>query len=138
MARVTAQQASDKWVQRLTAATQQITDGVNGVTVAPGVQAAKAKNLWLQRVTAAQDKWAQRVGSVSLPEWQQAMISVGIPRVAQGAQAKQGKMTDFMTQFLPYLDQGVAKVNSMPKGDINASIQRAAAMITHNAAFKRS
>lgn len=138
MARVTPQQATDKWVQRLSAATQQITDGVNGVTVAPGVQASKAKALWLNRVTAAADKWASRVSSVSLPEWQQAMIQVGIPRIAQGAQAKQGKMQDFMTQFLPYLDQGVAKVDAMPKGDLNASIQRAAAMITHNANFKRT
>ena len=137
MARVTAEQATAKWVQRLSAASQQITDGVNGVTVAPGTKAAAAKQLWAQRVAAAQDKWAQRVGSVTLQQWQQAMIEVGIPRIATGAQAKQGKMTDFMNQFLPYLDQGVQKVNAMPKGDINASIARAAAMIQHNANFRR-
>lgn len=137
MARVTAEQATAKWVQRLSAAGQQITDGVNGVTVAPGVKAAASKELWAQRVAQAKDKWAAQVGKVSLSEWQHAMITVGIPRIATGAQAKQGKMQAFMQTFLPYLDQGVAKVNAMPKGDINASIARAVAMIQHNAAFKR-
>lgn len=137
MARVSAQQAATKWRDRLSAASQQITDGVNGVTTAPGQKAAAAKGLWLARVTAAQDKWAARVASVSLPEWQAAMINTGIPRIAQGAAAKVGKVEAFMTDFLPYLDQGVAKVNAMPKGDINASVQRATAMIMHNAAYKR-
>lgn len=137
MARVTAEQATEKWVSRLSAASQQITDGVNGVQVAPGAKAAQAKDLWANRVMQAKDKWATRVGSVTLQEWQQSMINVGIPRIATGAQAKRGKMQDFMAQFLPYLDQGVSKVNAMPKGDINASIARAAAMIQHNAQFKR-
>lgn len=138
MARVTPEQATAKWVQRLSGSSQQITDGVRGVQVAPGQRAAASADLWLQRVTQSRDKWARRVGSVSLGEWQDAMINVGIPRIASGAQAKQGKVQDFMSQFLPYVDQGVAKVKAMPKGDINASIARAVAMIQHNANFKRS
>lgn len=136
MARVTAEQATAKWLSRLSAAGQQITDGVQGVTIAPGQKAAAAKDLWAQRVAASKDKWARNVGKVSLADWQNAMVTVGIPRIAQGAQAKQGKVQDFMSKFLPYLDQGVAKVNAMPKGDINASIARAVAMIQHNAAYK--
>lgn len=137
MARVTAEQATKKWVERLSASGTQITDGVRGVTVAPGVKAAQSKDLWAQRVAAAKDKWASRVAAVSLPEWQDAMINVGIPRIATGAQAKQGKVQDFMSKFLPYLDQGVAVVNAMPKGDLGMSIARCAAMITHNSKFKR-
>lgn len=137
MARVTADQAAQKWQQRMSTAGQQIQDGVQAVTVAPGAQAARAKDLWAQRVVAAKDKWASRVASVSLADWQQKMIEVGIPRVASGAAANVGKVQDFMSEFLPYLDQGVQKVNAMPKGDLGASINRAAAMIQHNAAFKR-
>lgn len=137
MARVTAEQATAKWLARLSASGQQITDGVQGVQVAPGQKAAAAKDLWAQRVAASKDKWARNVGRVSLADWQNAMITVGIPRIASGAQAKQGKVQDFMAKFLPYLDQGVAKVNAMPKGDINASIARAVAMIQHNAAYGR-
>lgn len=137
MARVTAEQAANKWRDRLTQSGQQIIDGVNGVTVAPGTKAAAAKDLWAQRVAASRDKWAARVASVSLAEWQQSMIEVGIPRVASGAAAKVGKVQDFMAQFLPHLDAGVAKVKAMPKGDLGASIARATAMIQHNASFKR-
>lgn len=137
MARVTADQAAQKWAQRMAASGDQIRDGVNGVTVAPGVTAAKAKNLWVQRVTASADKWATRVASVPLAEWQSKMIDVGIPRVAQGASANVGKVQDFMSQFLPHLDAGVAKVKQMPKGGLDASIARAAAMIQHNASFQR-
>lgn len=136
MARVTAQQAAEKWKARLSAAGQQITDGVNAVTVAPGTKAAQAADLWLQRVSAAKDKWKARVASVGLQEWQQSMID-NIPRIAQGAQAKAGKVEQFMTEFLPHLDAGVAKVNAMPKGGLQESINRAAAMITHNSTFKR-
>lgn len=137
MARVTAEQAATKWRDRLTQSGQQITDGVNGVTVAPGTKAAAAKDLWAQRVAASKDKWASRVASVSLNDWQKSMIEVGIPRIASGAAAKVGKVEDFMQQFLPHLDAGVAKVKAMPKGDLGASINRATAMIQHNAAFKR-
>lgn len=137
MARVTPEQATDKWVTRLSGAGQQIRDGVNNVQVAPGQRAAAAADLWVQRVTSSRDKWKARVGAVSLGQWQTAMIEVGIPRIASGAQAKRGKMQDFMASFLPWVDQGVAKVKAMPKGDINASIARSTAMIMHNAAFKR-
>lgn len=133
-----AQAATAKWVQNLSASTSAITAGVNAVTVAPGALAAKAKTKWLNNVTAAADKWASRVGSVSLSSWQNSMNTVGVARVAQGAQAKQGKFTDFMTQFLPYLASGVSKVQSMPSTTLEDNINRAVTMIRHNAAFKRS
>ena len=135
---ITAQQAAQKWQQRLSASTQQITDGVNGVTTAPGAKAAAAQALWLQRVQASAAKWARNVGAVSLESWKQSMITVGIPRVATGASAKVGKVESFMGEFLPYVEAAAQRVRSMPKGDINASIARATAMIQANAQFKRS
>lgn len=136
MARVTPDQAAAKWQQRLSAASAQIQDGVNGVTVAPGAKAAQSADLWLQRVTASRDKWAKNVAAVSLEDWRSKMINVGIPRIAQGAQANQPKVQAFMAKFLPYLDQGVAQVKAMPKGTLADSIARATAMIQHNAAYK--
>lgn len=132
---ITAQQASDKWVQRMQAATQAITDGVNGVTQAPGAAAAARADFWLSQTQAAKAKYQQRVGAVTLQQWQTAMIQVGIPRVASGATANQQKMTDFLTKFLPYLATGVAKVKAMPKNNLTDSIARASAMIQHNAAY---
>jgi hypothetical protein len=135
--RVSADQASQKWLTRLSGATQQITDGVNRVQTAPGSRAAAQSQKWFARLTAAQDKWKTNVSRVSLADWQNSMTTVGIPRIAQGAQQKQGKFTAFMQQFLPYLQQGVQKVDAMPSTTLEDSINRATTMIRHNAAFKR-
>ena len=135
---ITAQQAAAKWRDRLTASTQQMTDGVNAVTTAPGQKAAAAQQLWLQRVQASAPKWARNVAAVSLESWKNDMINVGIPRVATGANAKVGKVESFMTEFLPHVEQVAQKVRAMPKGDINQSIARAAAQIQGNAQFRRS
>jgi hypothetical protein len=114
-----------------------MTRGVQAVTVAPGIAAANAADKWLQNVTQAKDKFASRVRSVSLADWQNAMTSYGINRVAQGATAKQGKMQSFMTEFLPHLEAGVRQVDSMPHMNLEDGINRAVTMIRHNATFKR-
>lgn len=136
--RANAQDATTKWVNNLSAATTAMTNGVNSVTRAPGAAAAAQSQKWIQRVTASQDKWKSRVGSVTLQQWQNSMTTIGIPRVAQGAQAKQGKYQDFLVQFLPYLQTGVSKVDAMPSTTLEDNIARAVAMIRHNASFKRS
>lgn len=134
----TPEQATQKWVQNIGAAGAAITAGVNAVTRAPGQSAAAQADKWLLKVQNAKDKWKTNVGAVSLPSWQQSMINVGIPRVASGAQAKQGKVTAFATQFFPYLNTGIAKVQAMPSTTLEDNINRATTMIRHNAAFKRT
>lgn len=136
--RVTPDQAQAKWLTRIQGATQDITNGVNNVQVAPGTKAAAQSAKWLQNVTAAQDKWKRNVGAVSLEQWKQYMLNVGVPRVAQGAQAKQAKFGSFAQQFFPHLEQGIAKVQAMPSTTLEDNIQRAVAMMRHNASFKRS
>ena len=135
MAPLNSASATAKWLKGLQGATQQITDGVNAVTVAPGVAAARQQTLWLARITASAPKWAANVSAVSLGEWQQSMITRGIPNISQGAAAKQGKYTAFADKFFPYLQQGIAKVHAMPKTSLADGINRAVAMIQHNAAF---
>jgi hypothetical protein len=66
------------------------------------------------------------------------MTSYGIPRVAQGANAKQGKMQSFMAEYLPYLQTGVAAIDRMPKNTLEDGINRAVQMIRYNAQFQRS
>jgi len=127
--------ATAKWVKGLQGATQQITDGVNAVQVAPGVSAAKQVQVWLARIQASAPKWQANVSAVSLGEWQQAMITTGIPRIAQGATNKQGKYQAFADKFFPYLAQGQAQVRNMPKTSLADGINRAVAMINWNAKF---
>jgi hydroxymethylglutaryl-CoA reductase len=115
-----------------------MTAGVQAVTKAPGLAAAAASGKWLAKVTAAQQKFATNVSAVSLQSWQNSMVNIGIPRVAQGAQAKQGKVQAFMTQFLPYLQTGVATIDAMPSNTLEDGVARASAMIRYNAKFVRN
>lgn len=129
--------ATEKWVKNLSASTAQITAGIERVTVAPGMSAAKQKQKWLNGVQNSADKWAKRVGAVSLQDWQQAAISVGVPRVAQGAQAKQGKMQHFMADFLPFLQKQMTKIDAMDTSTQEARIAKAVATMRAVATYQR-
>lgn len=131
------QDVAAKWASNLGASTQHITAGVNAVTEAPGAAAARQKALYVQRVTARADVWAQRVGAVTLSDWQNAMNTKGVQRIASGAQAAQPKFAQFMSSFLPHVESVAQRVRQMPKGDLNAGIARAVAQIQGNAAYKR-
>lgn len=136
MATPTPDAVAAKWAQNLGSSTQRITDGVNGVTVAPGQAAARQKAAWVQNVAAAQDKWAANVASVSLNSWQQDMINKGVPRIASGASAAQPKFQNFMAQFLPFLDQ---QVRALPaRGNLDQNIARMTAMVRGTAKFQRN
>jgi len=132
------QQIADKWANRLSGATAEITAGIDRVTVAPGQKAAAKKDKWLLNVQAAQDKWASRVGSVSLEEWKTAAKTVGVQRVAQGAQAKKGKFASFISEFQPHLDALDSKLQSMPDTTFEQRLARMTAAARHNHDFKRS
>lgn len=136
MANLDPQKATAKWVANLSASTPSITAGVNDVTEAPGAAAARQVQTWLARIQASAGKWQKNVAAVTLQEWQKAMLDYGVPRIAQGAQAKQAKYTAFAQSFFPYLAQGQAKVKAMPKMNLNDGIQRAVTMIQHNAAYR--
>lgn len=127
--------ATAKWVTNLSNATTQITAGVNAVTVAPGQAAAAKVNTWLAKVQASANKWATNVSAVTLQQWQQSMVQVGIPRISTGAQAKQGKYLAFAQKFYPYLATGVAQVKAMPNVTLQDGINRAVAMINYNAGY---
>lgn len=137
MAKMDAAAAAAKWQQRLSASTNDIKTGVMGVTVAPGQAAARQADVWIARVTQARDKWKRNVAAVSLQDWQDKMVNVGIPRIAQGASANQGKVTSFLTSFLPHVAAGQAKVKAMPNATLEDRIARAVAMIRHNATFTK-
>jgi hypothetical protein len=135
--KVTPEQATTKWLNNINTAGDRMKTGAMNVQVAPGQKAAAAADKWLMRVQQSQAKYKNNVSRVSLQEWQNAYITVGIPRVSQGAAAKQAKYTAAMADFIPYLTQGVAKIDAMPKVTLQDSIARAVAMINHNAAYVR-
>lgn len=135
--RVTPEQAKTKWVNRLSAATSEIQAGIDRVTQAPGAAAVAKRDKWRQNVAQAEEKWARNTGRVSLDDWKQAAKDVGVPRIAQGAQAKQGKYEAFASSFFPHLERGIAAVERMPDTSFEERVQRSVAMMRHNREFKR-
>jgi len=125
-----------RWSQNLGASQEKIREGVQAVTQSPTARAAAADVKYLAGVQRGVSKWKSRLNAVTLSEWQTAMVEKGLPRVAQGAMAAEGKVSNFMTQFLPYVDTAAATVRAMPNLTLEDAVNRAAAMIRANAKFQ--
>jgi hypothetical protein len=134
--KATPQSATSKWLSNLTAAQGAMKTGAMAVQQSPGLLASQAADKWLNRVTASKAKFIQNSANVTLQQWQNAYTGVGISRAIQGAQANQANVTAFQAQFLPYLAQGVSKIDAMPKNTLQDGVARAVAMINYNANFK--
>lgn len=135
--RATSAQATAKWLTGISGAQDRMKSGALAVTTSPGQLAAQAADKWLARVTASKAKFIANSNNVSLQAWQNAYINTGLPRVSQGAQDKQGKYTAAMDAFLPYMQQGLTVIDKMPNNTIEDAVNRAAAMIRHNAKYVR-
>lgn len=103
---VTPDQAAKDWVAGLSSKTEKIKANVQAVRVAPGQAAARQKGAYLAGVQQSADKWAANVAAVPLQEWVDSMVNKGIPRIATGASAAEGKMTAFFQALLPYVERG--------------------------------
>jgi len=132
-------QIANRWASGISSATQTMTDGVNAVTVNPMEKAIRQIPAYLAGVQrAVADGTLQRgLQSVSLSDWKESMLKKAIPRVASGAMAAKPKFESFMSEFLPHIESGQRMLESMPRGDMQTNIQRAVAMMEHNAKFKR-
>lgn len=132
-----AADVATKWANNLSQSTQAMTQGVQSVTTAPTQLAAQNLNGYLAGVNKAvsSGKMAQALNKVSLSDWQNAMTTKGIPRVASGAAAAKPKFQSFMQSFLPYLQQGVQQLQNQPRGTLEQNIQRAVTMMNWNANF---
>lgn len=136
---LTPQEFAEKQNRRLKAALEDIRTGVSRVDVAPTQLAAKKKEKMKTKLNEAIDKgkWERNLQKVTLQEWQEKIINKGIPRISGGIDAARAKVEDFARQFLPHVEAGVKKIQTMPDLTLEDSIQRAAAMIRHNASFQK-
>lgn len=130
MATLSASQITTKWVTNFGNAGTAMQQGVQAVNQAPGAKAAASVALWMSRLQQSQQKWQNRVGAVTLPEWQNAMITLGIPRAQQGVQEKQNKYLTFITSYMAFLQGALPAIQAMPKGSLAQGIARSNAMIT--------
>jgi len=129
MAKVTPQEWLDKWGRRLNAAAPDMAAGIDRVKTAPGQSAADAQELMLARITEAiqSGRWAKAVSAVTLSDWQDAMKTKAIPRIAAGVAVAQKRKTAEIAALLDAVDQAAAEAHKLPKGTIEQSIARASA-----------
>lgn len=128
-----ASDIATRWANNLGASTSRIQAGVQAVSVAPGVAAARQKQVWVQNVASAADKWASKVSNVSLADWQNATVQKGIPRIASGAQAATSKFENFMTKLIPFINSGLSSLPA--RGNLDQNIARSTAWIRHMSTF---
>lgn len=130
------EQIAQDWANRLAAARDKAQRGIQAVTVSPGQAAARQKGVYLANVQAAADKWAKNTAAVPLGEWQQAMLTKGLDRMAAGAAGAQPKMAAFLGRLLPAID--TIKAGLPSRGSYEQNKARAVAMMDglHKQSFK--
>lgn len=138
MAKLTADQIVKKHADRLKQSTNEIATQVKAVQTAPGVKAAAKADKMRTNINLAIDsgRWGRRVSSVSLQDWQNAMITKGIPRISQGIDAAAPKVRAFFDEFLPHLDKVQAEIKNMPDLTLEDGINRMVHVVRRNAEFK--
>lgn len=138
--RVNPSEMAEKWKRRLTQATPDIQRGVERVTESPMEKAAAASDKMLRNVTEAvtSGKYARGLARVSLPEWKDAVIDLGIPRIAQGVARAETKFEDFARQLLPHIESGMSQLDRMPDVTLEDSVARMTFWLRHMATFERS
>ena len=84
MAKLTPEQFADKHNRRTKAALEDMRAGIEAVDEAPTAKAAAKQEKMRQRLLEALEsgKWANGLKRVSLEEWKQKMIELGLNRVA--------------------------------------------------------
>jgi hypothetical protein len=136
---LTPQQIAEKQMRRTKAATTDMVNGVNAVSVAPSKLAVakkqKAVNNWNEAMQSG--KWERNLGRVTLDEWKKSMIEKGVGRVAAGVDASQAKLEAFYSELIPFQADLSKKIDSLPDLTVEDSIQRASTWIRGMSNFRK-
>ncbi len=140
MARLTPAQFQEKHARRLTAAVQDVKDGIDRVTVNPCELAAAKQAKMLANLTAAVNdgRWAAGLKRVTLEAWKDKAKNVGAGRIPAGIAAAKAKVIAFAEQLLPHIDAGQAKIANLPDITLEDNINRMVEFTRHMADFKRT
>jgi len=126
MARVNATQYAEKWGRNLKNSTQDIRQGVERVTTAPGAQAAKKSAKYLEGIqrAVANGTWQKNVAAVTLQDWQEKTINKGIGRISAGVDGAQTKQVAMAEKLLAAVDSVKAKVDGMADTTLDDRLNR--------------
>jgi hypothetical protein len=133
-----SQQVAKKWVSKMSGASEAYKQGIESVQRSPGEAAAAAVPRMIQKLMEMHEsgELQRRMASVGLAEWKEAAKNKGASRLASGAAAAEGDFANFMSEFLPFVEN--VKQNLPERGDFNQNMQRMLANAEALHKFKRS
>jgi hypothetical protein len=139
MAKLTASEFADKHIRRTKGALEDMRTGIKNVTEAPTLKAAAKADKMKARLVESIDsgKWQDGLKRVSLEEWKDKALNVGVNRVSQGLDANRNKIEAFASELLPYIETGQKSISNMPDLTLEDSVARAGEWIRHMSKFKR-
>lgn len=125
------------WETRLNAATDRIKSGVEKVTEAPGLAAAKAEDKFKLHILEAIEsgRWAGEVSKVTLAEWKTAMLEKGIGRIRAGTAAALPEMEEFGKALFDHIEVGQRELEPLPSVTLDDNIERMTRFIRHMSTF---
>lgn len=126
MAMKNPQTSAQKWASNLAGAAESIKAGVNAVTESPTAKAAqnleKASANYQEAVTSG--RMANKLNAVTLPDWKNAMIAKGVPRIQQGATQGKSNYEKFAAKFYPVAQAASDAAKAMPNNNIEEGLAR--------------
>jgi hypothetical protein len=139
VAKLTPQQFADKHIKRTSAALDDMRAGVNAVTVSPTLKAAAKADKMRARLIESLDsgKWQDGLKRVTLEQWKDKMINVGVSRVSGGLTANRAKTEAFAADFLPFVESNQQAISTMPDVTLEDSIARMGEWTRRMSKFKR-
>ena len=136
----TPKNAAAKWQNRLKSAQTEIRQGVEAVTESPTEKAAAKSDKWLAGVQSAHanGKYVERLRGVTLQQWKDKTINVGLGRIAAGVDAAVGDVEDFYGELFAYEENLKRTVEAMADTNLQDSINRMVAWAEGMSKFHRS
>lgn len=126
MPKLTAQQARDKYRSGVQGGASAYQAGINSVKTAPSqkaiAQKAKMVTNWMNAVNSG--KWEEKMGEVTLTQWQQASVNKGAQNYTASAEGASSKWGAWATDAFPVIAQIQAEVDAMPSTSLQDNIQR--------------
>lgn len=140
MPKLSAEEAHQKWKNRLTNAIGDVKAGIDRVTESPTAKAAAAEDKWFGNLQKAKSsgKFKRGLLAVGLEEWKTKARDIGAERIPAGAAGAEKKQTDFYKKLFPYQEKLQAKIKGMANVTLSDAVQRATTWITSMAEFDKT
>lgn len=139
MPKITADQWLSRHASGLSAAGTKIREGVEAVTVSPGVKAAENIAKMRARLMEAFDNGTVEgaLRKVDVNYWKRTMLDKGIPAISAGAEAAKEKNRPVVEKLLAFEDALQKKVSTMKVATIEDAIAKAGAWMRGMHEFKK-